>query len=191
MKRILSLAAILAILAAGCSTNPKEVVHQPAEPSAVPVISPVQQAQVPQDQPAKAGNIFEGEQVKVGDTVAGMRIVSLEIHPENGADYDAYICFEGEATVTGTFKHMKDDEFLGDEISFKVDEASQGILPKLRHDERYVWFTFSNREAAAEAFGPPGSEGTATVTIKDYCINYAHTEIWNTAELTKAETVTK
>lgn len=189
MKRILSLILILTFIAAGCSFKPKEAVQQPTTQAVTPTATPTLQEPAPQDQNAKADNIFDGKQVKVGDTVAGMKIISLEIHPENGEDYDAYISFEGEATVSGKFKHMKDDEFLGDEIVFEVDKESESKLPKLQHDERYVWFTFTNRDAAEKALGPSGSGGTATVTIKNYGINYAHTEIWNTAELVKVEKV--
>ena len=73
------------------------------------------------------------------------------------------------------------------EISFKVDEESEALLPKLAHDQRYVWFMFMNHDEAEKALGAAGTEGKAAVTIKNYSINYAHTEIWNTAELVKAE----
>lgn len=46
---------------------------------------------------------------------------------------------------------------------------------------------FMNHDEAEKLFGPPGSEGNAAVTIKNYSIKYAHTEIWNTAEPVRGE----
>ncbi len=57
------------------------------------------------------------------------------------------------------------------------------MLPKLEHDERYLWFVFSNNQKANEVFAPEESEGKAKVLIKNYEINYATTEVWNLAEL--------
>ncbi|MFZ5988680.1 MAG: hypothetical protein ACOYWZ_16355 [Bacillota bacterium] len=34
------------------------------------------------------------------------------------------------------YMHIKDDEFLGNAIGFKVDEKSEKKIPKLKHDER-------------------------------------------------------
>jgi hypothetical protein len=79
------------------------------------------------------------------------------------------------------------DEFLDHEISFRVGEESAARLPMLAHDQRYVWFMFMNHDDAEKALGAAGTEGKATVIIKNYSIKYAHTEIWNTADLIKVE----
>jgi len=42
---------------------------------------------------------------------------------------------------------------------------------------------FSNSEEANQAFSPEGSQGRARVKIDDYTINYAPTEVYNTARL--------
>lgn len=174
------------LLLAGCTQKAKpaeEAVPVPTEPAApaVEVVTPSP------TEIQKETNIFDARKVKVGDNVAGLRIAKVEVHNASDEDYDAAVSFEGEVTVSGTFKHNKDDEFLDHEISFMVDEESADLLPKLAHDQRYVWFMFTNHDEAEKAFGAPGTEGKATVTIKEYCINYAHTEVWNTAELVKAE----
>jgi hypothetical protein len=183
LKRILSVILII-ILLAGCSQKPAEPVET-AEPAAEPVAEP---ANTGAEQEAEAeSNLFDARKAKEGDMVAGLKIIRVEVNSPEEEDYEAYVDFEGEVTVSGTFKHNLNDEFLDHEISFRVDEESEDLLPKLAHDQRYVWFMFMNHDEAEKALGAAGTEGKATVTIRNYSINYAHTEIWNTADLVIAE----
>jgi hypothetical protein len=177
---------LMVMLLVGCAQKPK-----PVEPSASEPVKPaVEQNTETDSQPVpeeKVSNLFDAREIEVGDQVAGLKVVNIEVQNGEEEDYDAYVSFEGEATVSGTFKHNLDDEFLDHEISFKVDEEGSDLLPKLAHDERDVWFMFMNHDEAEKALGAAGTEGAATVTIRNYSINYAHTEIWNTADLVKAE----
>lgn len=179
MRKILSLILIV-ILLAGCSQKPKQV-EQPAPQPEIPAAE--QNAEAEQ----KESNLFDARQVKEGDIVSGLKVTKVEVHNAGDEDYDAYVDFEGEVTVSGTFTHNLNDEFFDHEITFKVDEESAAMLPKLAHDQRYVWFMFMNHDEAEKALGDPGTEGKATVTIKNYSIKYAHTEIWNTADFVKAD----
>jgi len=192
LKRILSV-ILIAMLLAGCSQKPVE----PAE-TAEPVVQPAAEpANTASEQKAEAespladekeeSNLFDARKAKEGDMAAGLKIIRVEVNSPEEEDYEAYVDFEGEVTVSGTFKHNLNDEFLDHEISFKVDEESEALLPKLAHDQRYVWFMFMNHDEAEKALGAAGTEGKATVIIRNYSINYAHTEIWNTADLVKAE----
>lgn len=192
MRKILSI-FILILLLAGCSQKPEQA-SQPvtAEPTPTPaaeqpVEAPAPEAPAPAAEEEKESNLFDARKIKAGDVVAGLRVAKVEVHNASDEDYDAYVTFEEEVTVSGTFKHNLDDEFLDHEISFVVDDESAAVLPKLSHDQRYVWFMFMNHDEAEKALGPAGTEGAATVTIKNYTINYAHTEIWNTADLVKAD----
>ena len=180
MKRILS-AILIVMLLAGCSQKPVETVEPVTQPAAEPVNSYTKQ------NPEEESNLFDARKAKEGDLVAGLKIIKVQVDSPELEDYDAYVDFEGEVTVSGTFKHNLNDEFLDHEISFRVDEESEALLPKLDHDRRYVWFMFMNHDEAEKALGDAGTEGKATVTIRNYSINYAHTEIWNTAELVKTE----
>jgi len=113
LKRILSVILII-ILLAGCSQKPAE---------------PVETAE-----PAAESNLFDARKAKEGDMVAGLKIIRVEVNSPEEEDYEAYVDFEGEVTVSGTFKHNLNDEFLDHEISFRVDEESEDLLPKLAHD---------------------------------------------------------
>jgi hypothetical protein len=182
LKKILS-AILIVMLLAGCS-------QKPAQPASEPAKDVSDQSTAANSPPAvqeEESNLFDARKVKEGDTVAGLKIARVEVDSDEEEDYDAYVDFEGEVTVSGTFKHNLNDEFLDHEISFIVDKESEAKLPKLAHDQRDVWFMFMNHDEAEKVLGAAGTEGEATVTIKNYSINYAHTEVWNTADLVKAE----
>ncbi|HYF83957.1 MAG TPA: membrane lipoprotein lipid attachment site-containing protein [Clostridia bacterium] len=185
MKRILSVFLIVMLLA-GCSQKSKQVEKPVVEPNKSAVEQNMEVANPPAEV-EKESNLFDARKVKSGDQVAGLRVTKVEVHNAADDDYDAYVDFEGEVTVSGTFKHNLNDEFLDNEITFNVDEESAALLPMLAHDRRNVWFMFMNHDEAEKALGVAGTEGKATVTIKNYSIKYAHTEIWNTADLVKAE----
>lgn len=187
MKKII-LVLLIAVLLAGCAPKPKQA--EPPVVTPVPTQAAVQpEAEAPTPTPAEVEktNLFDARKVNAGDQVAGLKISKVEVHNAGDEDYDAYVGFEGEVTISGSFKHNLNDEFMDHEISFMVDEEAAAVLPKLAHDQRNVWFMFTNHDEAEKVFGAPGTEGKATVTIKNYSINYAHTEIWNTADLVKAE----
>ena len=185
MKRIL-LVFLIVVLQAGCSQKPKPVEQPVAEPPKPAVEQKVEETTPPAVE-EKESNLFDARKVKTGDQIAGLKVSKVEVHNASDEDYDAYVDFEGEVTLSGTFKHNLNDDFLDHEVSFRVDKESEALLPKLAHDQRYVWFMFMNHDDAEKALGAAGIEGKATVTIKNYGIKYAHTEIWNTADMEKVE----
>lgn len=185
MKRILAI-ILTVLLLTGCMQKPKPT-EQPAPTPTKPVSEQTAEAVTPSPQEEKETNLFDARKVKAGDQVAGLKVNKVEVHNASDEDYDAYVSFEGEVTISGVFKHNLNDEFLDNEISFMVDDKSVELLPMLAHDQRNVWFMFMNHDEAEKSFGAPGTEGKATVTIKNYSINYAHTEIWNTADFVKAD----
>lgn len=184
MKRLLAIFLALMLLA-GCSQKSKQAEKTVVEPPK-PAVEQKAEAEAPPARQEET-NLFDARKVKAGDLIAGLKVSKVEVHNASDPDYDAYVDFAGEITISGTFKHNLDDEFLDHEISFMVDAESAKLLPTLAHDQRNVWFMFMNHDEAEKAFGAPGTEGTATVTIKNYEINYAHTEIWNTADLVRVD----
>ncbi|HYF74942.1 MAG TPA: lipoprotein [Candidatus Nitrosocosmicus sp.] len=185
MKRMIA-ALLIVFLLAGCAPKPKQA-EQPAAEPAKPAVEQQAEAPTPTPMEEKESNLFDARKVKAGDMVADLKISRVETHNASDDDYDANVDFEGEVTVSGTFKHNLDDEFLDHEISFNVDEESAALLPKLAHDQRNVWFMFMNHDEAEKALGAAGTGGKATVTVKNYGIKYAHTEIWNTADLVRVD----
>ncbi len=184
MKRILLLVLIV-ILMVGCSQKPEQPAPEPTKPAVEQNTEAVSPTPAPVEK--KESNLFDARKVKPGDQVAGLTVSKIEVNNAGDEDYDANVDFEGEVTISGTFKHNLNDEFFDHEITFNVDEESAALLPKLAHDQRYVWFMFMNHDEAEKLLGAPGTEGKATVTIKNYSIKYAHTEIWNTADLVRVD----
>jgi len=112
-------------------------------------------------------HVFDAREIQIGDTILNMKVTHAEV-PDNpeGNDYPAVVMFSGKATVTGNYYHHKEeDPFLGHEISFAVDEDSAKNLPRLKHDERSLWFCLTNHDEAEMEFGPLGSEGKAKIIM--------------------------
>ena len=128
-----------------------------------------------------SNNLFNPKDVKVGDEVAGMKIVELEVG-NDGPQYSVYATFEGKVLISGHFVQYEDHDFLGNAISFEVDEESSKKLPKLTYDERNLWFVFRNREEAIKLLGDYEYEGL-TIEVDSYTINYAPTEVVNQASI--------
>jgi hypothetical protein len=129
-------------------------------------------------------NIFNPQEVKLGDKIVGMTIDSLSLHQIQNSDrYSATVQFLGEVIVDGRYINYEDDEFLGDSVAFEVSSETEHRLPKLDFDKRRTWFVFNNQDMAKDIFGKRAPDGYAKVTIKDYLIRYAPTEVFNEARL--------
>lgn len=132
-------------------------------------------------------NLFDARKIETGNTIVGMKVKAVEVKPNlnpgNEDNYSARVEFEGKTQILGTYKINKDDEFLDNLVSFIPDEESAAKLPKLSHDTRYVWFVFENTDKSLATFKTQGNEELATIIIDNYIINYAPTEVYNTAIL--------
>lgn len=109
MKRILS-AILIVMLLAGCSQKPAEPVET-VKPAVQPAAEQNTEAESPIAAKKEESNLFDARMVKEGDLVAGLKIIKVQVDSPEVEDYDAYVDFEGEVTVSGTFKHNLNDEF--------------------------------------------------------------------------------
>ena len=141
--------------------------------------------------PSNTSVLFDARKVKIGQQLSEMKINLISIPNPAEDNYSATVAFSGRTEVSGKYKHQSNDELLGNEISFVVDETSQYKLPKLTHDKRYLWFCIANHDEAERAFGPPGSEGKATVAIDNYTINYQPSDVYNMADLIEILSIEK
>ena len=131
---------------------------------------------VPEEDIPEENYVFES--LQVNDEIASMTVTEADF-----TEISAKVTFKGEVTISGTYKYDPNHEFI-DGVQFIVDEESTKKLPKWVNDERYVWMMFTNDEEVRDVLGIEegvASEGTLTVVIDDYVINYAPTEIWNMA----------
>lgn len=150
--------------------------------------TPVPGVQVPNtqtDQPST--NIFDPLKNKVGDSIVGLKIVSITgvtgIDRPMAAD-NVLAKFSGKVTLSGTYDYSE-NAFAGDEMVCFAPDANERLkLPVLvgRADQN-TRFCFSNLEKAKTAFGPNYGQGQATITIDKYELWYAPAEVVNQAEL--------
>ncbi|HHY38560.1 MAG TPA: hypothetical protein GX507_06515 [Clostridia bacterium] len=187
----LSVILVLLILAlslgtCGCSQQEENEASvdtaRPAEDEGKPSVSVPE----PDLDEATQDHIFDAKAVKVGDKVLGMEIVDLSVNDIDEDNYSVRVKFSGQATVSGTYTHEKEDEeMLGCKIRFEVDAESEACLPREKTDKRVLWFVFTNHDEAEELLGPPGSSGKATVVIDEYGINCTFSCEYNTAKLVR------
>lgn len=140
--------------------------------------------------PAKTmtSNTFSVDAVKVGDTIADMKLISLEpVNPEYSAlsNDNASAKFSGEATVSGKWEHYTEEFMMGEMVCFTPDETSKKLLPAITGNERDGRFCFSNDDEAKKEFVPVGGSGTAKILIADFTYFSYPSEGSNTATLVK------
>ncbi len=124
----------------------------------------------------KSPVIFELENIKVGDVIAGMKVVSIkplrEGFPDLAATDNLSIKFSGETALTG--KYRFDELFLGENV-LDLDEVSQDKLPTLKVGEetRKRHFMCLNDSVSGIDY-KRGGEGT--FVIKDPVLNFFPSE---------------
>lgn len=179
---------ILALSLGACGCTRQEESEAPVDTAEPPADEAEPSVSVPEPDldEATQDHIFDGKAVKVGDKVLGMEIMDLSVNDIDEKSYSVRANFSGQATVSGTYTHEKEDEeMLGCQIRFEVDEESSASLPKEKIDTRVLWFVFKNHDEAEELLGPPGSSGKATVVIDEYGINFVPSCEYNTAKLVR------
>lgn len=132
-------------------------------------------------------NEFDFNTLKVGDMVAGMRVVSIDPAVESlplSAE-NLKVRFEGEAIVTGKYSYDPGPG-MGPAVLFgDLTAESEKKVPKLL-GQAASWFGFTNESSAEQAFAPAArgaAKGDATIKIKNYTYIYVPAEAWSTAEL--------
>lgn len=129
------------------------------------------------------------QNIRKGDKIGPMTVVSVgRLNPKRTdipLSLNARMVFSGTVTVSGTYHHYgPNEDFTAGEVCFnQLDQTSENKLPKFTDDGGQSFFCFSNKATARATFGPQGSVGQATVTIKNYNLVYMESEVWNTAEL--------
>ncbi len=121
----------------------------------------------------KIEHYFNAKEAQLGETVGDMVIESIVYLDSDPVNFEAVIKLAGAVTISGQYAHYENHEILGNSVIFIVDEQSLAVLPQLKQDERYIWFSFSNQDEAKEAFGKVGSKGTATIVVDEYQINFS------------------
>ena len=179
MKRTLffvAVASTMALLGAGCTQQ-----------ATIPTPSPAEQVLTTEEnQPVT--NIFDPFKNKIGDSIVGLKVVSIAgvpgIQRPIAAD-NVLVKFSGQVTLSGTYDYSVDDFAGGEKACFTLADAKERVkLPVLiGQPDQNTGFCFSNIEKARAAFGPSYGQGQATITVDSYELWYAPAEVVNQARL--------
>ncbi|GEM_PF-3396754 len=181
----------LAILASQVQDVSKKQTVNPQPSPIVPTPNPIPQvitAATNQISTQPSTNIFDSERNKVGDIVAGLKVVSIKsltgselpIGREN-----VVARFAGQIQVSGAYEFSLNELSGDDWVCIALTDPREKLkLPVLvgvaDQNDR---FCFNNLKKAKVAFGPKYGQGQATVTIDNYELWYAPAEVNNKAEL--------
>ncbi|HEX8360366.1 MAG TPA: hypothetical protein VF613_09670, partial [Longimicrobium sp.] len=175
-----SVAALLAMLSA-CGPDVASVRDDARTEGAVPrpaVVSP--------PAPATLGVVFDPARVQVGDTVAGLRVAARDVRRAADGEWVGMVRFAGTVVVQGrTVAHPDYPDVAAP--CFAVDEASAARLPRWAGDARRAWFCFANPDLARARLGPPNAPRAASLTVADFTVHYARSDVVNTARLVRAD----
>ena len=86
----------------------------------------------------------------------------------------------GQVALEGSPRLIESNE--PDFLCFDVNEETADRLPRMRHDERRVWFCFTNQEEARQALGHLIGR-TVQIQVSDYRTTYQFTDAFDTAKL--------
>lgn len=134
-----------------------------------------------------ATNRFDPTGIQVGDRVLGLTVTRQDLShaPAMGDSvYVGSVEFSGELTVSGSYRSHPDYPEV-QALCFDVDGASAVRVPRMRGDERRVWFCFTNQQEAVRALGSAHSEGRATIVIDEYRTVRQFTDVFDTARLVR------
>jgi hypothetical protein len=128
--------------------------------------------------PQYIDNPFKPNEINVGDQIVGMLVKEI-----SQIDNLNKIVFDGEVELTGTFYHETSRLSFGTVVRFVPDEASSVLLPRMGNDISGVLFILNDYSEVANKFGEVGTQGFATMKIKDYTIGYGVEDAYNQATL--------
>lgn len=147
-----------------------------------------------EDTTEPAPNEFDPATVATGDTVAGLRVVHVDVERVfEDSVWVGTVHFEGELAVEGVYQaHFDAPEVNA--VCFHVDAGSAMRLPRFLPDTRtrprpITWFCFSNPEVAVELLGPPEEPRHAGIVVDRYRLVREFTDAWDLAELVRVDNV--
>jgi hypothetical protein len=130
---------------------------------------------------------FDPRTIKVGDTVAGLRVIESTLQRNEGSPrgYIGSVKFKGEVELRGGYSaHFDYPEVR--EPCFWVDRADWKKLPRVKAETRIVWFCFRNEEAAIDKLGALSKDTVKSVIVIDnYTTHLFETDAWDQVDLVR------
>ncbi|GIP38682.1 hypothetical protein J31TS4_19620 [Paenibacillus sp. J31TS4] len=142
----------------------------------------------------EASRWYVPEIIQPGDRIGGMTAAGQERGTYGVGSF--VTAFTGPVELTGTYEHRyrEPDVYNAGQIIFTPDEASAAKLPQAEQARQWpTRLVLTDAVSAhAEAFGTPGTTGTAAVVLSRYTDVYADIleGVSNAGELVRAEALT-
>jgi hypothetical protein len=142
----------------------------------------------PPEAPEAAGDVmprpgirFDPATIQVGTTFGDLRAIDVSVAPSQVAgEYVGSVEFAGSVRLKGPPIVLEDGgpPF----ICFQVADESAGLLPRMAHDDRNVWFCFDNQELALAELGDRIRQ-RVEVVVSRYRTVYQYTDAHDSAWL--------
>lgn len=139
-----------------------------------------------QEEEKPAPVVFEATELNPGDKVGTMETVKVEKvnQDKNLGNNNVFATFTGKVTVAGTY--VQRTGLIKGACMEDLNNSSEQKLPRVKADERSVWFCFTNEDEARRKL--EGREGQkVTVIIDDYTYKHHPSEVKNNARLIEVE----
>ena len=138
--------------------------------------------------PPPTGAPVEFSRLAPGDSLAGLRIDSIDVLPDpvDSFGWMGTVAYSGEVTLVGEVRPHMDYPDLA-EICFFADDSVAERLPRFPNDVRRSWLCFSNQDEAAMLLGEVGDTSRARIRIDRFQYIYQHTDVYNRARLVAGE----
>ncbi|MEB3277554.1 MAG: hypothetical protein VKK42_01345 [Lyngbya sp.] len=130
-------------------------------------------------------NIFDPVEIYQKKRFIGLDVVKVDLHPFGENRWVGEVTFDGEVTVSGTYNP---NTLIGESQQgspcFFVDERTENKLPRLKGDERFMWFCFNNPQDILRSLGTV--EKSVEIVIDDYKTIYIPSDVTNTATFVRS-----
>jgi hypothetical protein len=158
--------------------SPSTLVLGQSPASAPNALSPGPSEAAHPNVPGASGNMssvqYDPASIKIGEQLAGLKVIAIE--KETHGKGSILTAWEGKIQLSGTYEYLyQDATYNSGEVIFIPDAESALRLPQPKPFEgqamrAVLHFTQPNEQ---KKFGPPGSRGTALLTINGYNSVYA------------------
>ncbi|MBT9156123.1 MAG: hypothetical protein DDT37_01107 [Firmicutes bacterium] len=128
-------------------------------------------------------NTVSIKDLEVGDRVAGLLVAEMYLEQQAWSALHFSVTFSGRLTLSGDYHFFMSNYDDSPVVNFVLDAASRQKVPHIAEDSRGETSYF--HLAPHAAFGPIGSQGTATVVIDQLKLPHRERGEANSARLVR------
>jgi hypothetical protein len=131
-------------------------------------------------------HVFDPARVQVGDSIAGLRIDTVDVWRAMDGAWVGMVRFAGEVRLGGTYEPHPDPE--ANLLCFFAGAEHAERLPRFHGDERRPWFCFADQDRARALLPVPPGRGRAEIVVDRFTYHFAYSDVVNSARLVRVVT---